>query len=277
MPRVSQEHLTLYFADPSGQLLVPVVRRSPVVSKQVAAAALRELIAGPRGSLTRLVPANVEVLGLNLNRNRRLLAVNLDRSPGDNQSMRSIALALTEFSSVEEVQLQVNGTNIGLDAQGSPIERPILNPDNPQGLPTDYASGTRFLPLYFVKDGYYVRITRLVHETTEVAHETTRELLAGPGSYSHLLTSPIPDGTQVLSVAKSGDQDVVVDLSAAFIHAADRQAALETLVLSLTELRNTQGGRFFERVQVLIEGQSLSAHWGAAYAGPFERPALNPE
>lgn len=256
---------------------MPVVRHSTVASQKVAETTLRELLAGPRQSLTRLVPPGVELLGLDLNDG--LLTANFNQQPGDNQSIDSIALTLTEFPSISEVQLQVNGTNIGMDAEGGPIKRPILNPDNPQGLPTEYSSGTRFLPLYFVKDGYYVRITRLVNKTPQVAYETARELLAGPGSYSTILSRPIPEGTQVISVEKGDNQSAIVNLSAAFTNAANRQAALDTLVLSLTELRNTQKGgeRYFERVQVLVEGRSLTDYWGGAYAGPFERPLLNPE
>jgi spore germination protein GerM len=107
-----------------------------------------------------------------------------------------------------------------------------------------------------------------------VAQATVEQLLAGPGNYEMLLSSPIPEGTVLRNIRKEGNR-VVVDLSEQFATATDRQQALDTLVLSLTELRNTQGQRIFDEVLVLVEGTPLSEFWGAEYAGPFARPLLN--
>lgn len=274
-PVSSEETLTLYFADNSGGLLVPVTRRATVESQQVATAALRELIKGPGSSgLQGVIAPDVQIL--EVRREGDMLVANLSRSPGDAQASQAIALTLTEFPGVAEIQLQVQGQNVGLP-DGGPITRPVLNIDNPASLDTDYASGTRFLPLYFMSDTHYVRITRLVPRTNEVAAATVTALLAGPGTYSTWLSSPIPEGTSMYSVEKGRGKRVVVDLSQRFTEATQRAAALDTLVLSLTELRDSGGGRVFDEVEVLIEGQTLASFWGAEYDRPFARPPLNPE
>jgi len=276
VPPISQEYLMLYFADATGTLLVPVVRISQVEAKQVATAAMRELIAGPPPDLRRLVPADVNILSMQ--REGDMIIANVDRQPGGEQSLRAIALTLTEFPGVTRVQMLVNGVPVGIGGNNAPIYRPVLNVDNPYGLPTTFESGTRFLPLYFLgAQGNYIRITRLVPETLETARKTVEELLAGPGQYSDILSRPIPAGTQLRDIAKGENNSVIVDLSHHFASADNRDAALQTLVLSLTELRGSGSTPIFRRVQVRVEGRALSEYWGNGYTGPFERILLNAE
>jgi spore germination protein GerM len=266
----------LYFADATGTLLVPVVRLARVEAKQVATAAMRELIVGPPPDLRRLVPADVNILSMQ--REGDMIIANVDRQPGGEQSLRAIALTLTEFPGVTRVQILVNGVPVGIGSNNAPIYRPVLNVDNPYGLPTTFESGTRFLPLYFLgTQGNYIRITRLVPETLETARKTVEELLAGPGQYSDILLRPIPAGTQLREIAKGENNSVIVDLSHHFASADNRDAALQTLVLSLTELRGSGSTPIFRRVQVRIEGRALSEYWGNGYTGPFERVLLNAE
>ncbi|NJN65222.1 MAG: GerMN domain-containing protein [Chloroflexaceae bacterium] len=189
-PVTTREYLTLYFADATGSMLVPVTRLATVESKQVATAALRELAVGPQGDLQQLVPPDIRIL--DISRHEQTIRVNFDRHPGSDLSLRSIALTLTEFPGVTEVLLQANGTDLELDGQRGVFRRPVINVDNPQGLPTDYASGTRFLPLYFLQGSHYVRITRLVPRTTEVAQATVQELLPGRGATAVICSAPFP-------------------------------------------------------------------------------------
>lgn len=273
----SQQRLVLYFADATGTMFVPVARLSAVVSQQVAAAALRELIAGPRGDLTRLVPGDVRVLGVR--REGSTLIANFDRRPAwpkDDRGLLAIALTLTEFPAVRQVQIQVNGANSGLAGGTAPISRQAFNVDNPQNLALDFGSGNRFLPLYFLNGNRRVRITRVVPRTDAVAEATLREWLAGPGGFADRLTRPVPAGTQLRGIRKDGDR-AVVDFTAPFLDAPDRRAAVETLVLALTELRDSQGTSIFNRVEILVEGQKLSNFWGVEYDRQFSRPLLNPE
>ncbi len=276
-PEVTMYNMTLYFADATGTLLVPVNRQAEVVNAQVVAAAMRELIAGPHGSLQRLIPSNMQVKDIRLDQETQTLTVDLDRHPESTQSIRSIVMTLTEFPSVSSVQLQVNGENITFEGSTEPIGRPILNADNPRNLPTAYSSGTRFLPLYFMNNGRYVRITRLVPKTTEIARATVVELLSGPGAYSDIVQSPIPAGTELRDIRKQGSTAVVVDLTEHFLNATNRQAALDAIILSLTELRDTteQGERIFTHVAFLVEGQDIATFWGEHYRGPFERPSIS--
>lgn len=272
VPQISRENLLLYFVDTSGTMLVPVTRSADVVNKRVATTAMRELVKGTTRGVQRSVAPDVEMVAID--RVDDTITVNLSKQPDDDLSFYAIAMTLSEFPGVDYVQIQVNGQNVGPGGHSGPVQRPILNMDNPQGLPVDYLSGTRFLPLYFLQGENYVRVTRLVPRTDNVAEATVRELLAGPGSYSDRVTTAIPSGTELRSIHKQGST-VVVDLSETFTTATNRNGAVNSLILSLTELRNIEGERIFQRVEVLVEGQSLADYWGEAYQGPLPRPVLN--
>jgi germination protein M len=287
-PQTFREPITLYFLDASNTLFVPQTRLARVPETpgavELAQAALRELVRGPlNGSgLNAAVPGNVQVLGVN--QVSDTLVVNLDTG-GDtlgDDAIRAIALTLTDLPGLAtaRVQVQVNGANVGLGDSDEPLRRFAFNVENPLGLNESFSAGeASFLPLYYVNDatGEYARVTRLVPRTQGVARATVTELLRGPGSqYAGRLSQPIPQGTELINIYfdnEAAPGTLVINLSAPFAQASDRQAALETLVLSLT----SNSLPTVERVDVRVDGQPLADVWGADFAGPFERPPLNPE
>jgi spore germination protein GerM len=281
-PTATAEHLLLYFTEPTATLLIPVSR--PVAAgaaPQQLEAAMQGLIEGPAAGsgLERLLAPDTQVRAVR--RDGGTVTVDLDRQPGSEQALTSIALTLTEFPGVHQVEIQVNGSTIGLNGSAAPIKRPLLNPHNPDNLPEAFDSGeTSFLPLYFRYNGYDVRVTRLVSQTRTPVKATLEALLEGPQGYADLLTAPVPPGTELRPSGINPDPEerrVVVDLTQRFVDAPDPDAALNALVLSLTELRDSEGQRYYTAVEVLVEGSSLATFWGEGYAQPFERPLLNPE
>jgi spore germination protein GerM len=270
---VRNQSLTLYFADSSGTMYVPVQRTVRVVNNQVARAALEALIDGPRGGLRRLILPDVQVLDVRIE--GRTAVVNFDRWPtgaGDERGFYAMTLTLTHFSGVHQAQFQVNGQNVGVGDDDGPIVRPTLNPLNPEGLPFDTAT-TEFLPLYFPLNGARqdVRLIRMVPKTFQTAESTVRALLEGPGEYADRVRVTIPEGTELRGIKKTSGGVILVDFTQPFAEAPDRQAAVRTLVASLTTLPGVNG------VQILVEGTSLADHWGPNYGRIFQRSAINPE
>jgi spore germination protein GerM len=268
---VSEEVLWLYFADPTGSLYVPVQRRVRVEDRKVGEAAIRELIAGARPGLERLLLPDTRLLGLTIRDGTAF--VNFDRAPngeGDERGLYAIALTLTHFPSVERVQILVNGQAHGLDG-GGPIGRPVVNPLNPDGLPFDYGT-TEFLPTYYLTaDGRHtVRIIRMTPKTRETAAGTLYALLDGPGEYAYAVQRVIPGGTGLLGVGLENGV-ATVNFTPEFTEAGNRDAAVRTVVESLTTLRTISGVRF------LVDGQSLANYWGEPYGQVFPRPLINPE
>lgn len=263
--------LTLYFADATGRLYVPVQRRAAVADNQVAQAAIREMLAGPRNGLGRLLLPDAQLIGLQIADGTA--TVNFDRQPtsaGDNRGMYAIVFSLTHLPDIQRVQFQVNGQNIGVNGDG-PIARPTLNPVNPDNLPFDVHQ-TEFLPLYFLSaDGQHdIRIIRMVPKTAQVAEATVRQLLAGPESYGLPLQRVIPQGVELRSI-RLASGTITVDFTQPFAQATDRAAAVRTLTESLTTLNGVSG------VSILVEGRALGDLWGQDYAGVFGRQAINQE
>lgn len=267
----SQQRLTLYFADASGTMYVPVQRQVTVYNNRVALAAVQALIDGPRNGLQRLLLSETKILDLTINNGTA--TVNFDRYPsgqGDNRGLLSVMYTLVEFPSVSRVQIQVNGQNVGIDGSGPIAWRPI-NLLNPEGLAVDYGQAA-FLPIYFVANNgiHDVRIIRLVPKTNEVAQATVRAILAGPGQYADRVWNPIPSGTELRGIKKQGST-IIVDFTKPFADAPNRDIAIRTVVASLTSISGVDGVIF------LVEGSSLADQWGGNYGGTFTRRTINAE
>ena len=257
----SVKPLTLYFADATGSVLVPVRRNAGVENNRTAEAAIRELIAGPRNGLQRLVAADAGLLGIRIDKG--LATVNFDRDPSDggDRGLDSIVLTLTDLGTVSRVQIQINGTNLG-GARG----RPVVNPSNPLNLAVDY-SATEFLPLYFpsVDGAHDVRIIRMVPKTKQVGEATVRALLDGPPpEYTNAVWRVIPANTELRGI-KLNDGVLLVDFTQPFADAPDVNAAMRTVIESLTSIKTVRG------VQFLVEGQAF------ADGKIFGKPAINQE
>jgi spore germination protein GerM len=257
----SVKPLTLYFADTTGSVFVPVRRNAGVEDNRVAEAAIRELIAGPRNGLRRLVAADAELLGVRVDNG--LATVNFDRDPsdGDDRGYDSIVLTLTDFGTVNRVQIQINGENLG-----GPRGRPVVNPSNPLNLAVDY-SATEFLPLYFpsVDGAHDVRIISMVPKTKQVGEATVRALLAGPPpEYAGVLERIIPADTELRGI-KLINGVLLVDFTQPFAYAPDLDGAMRTVIESLTTIKTVRG------VQFLVEGQTFMD------GKVFGKPAINQE
>lgn len=252
---ISVQPVTLYFSAPGGSVLVPVHRNAQVVDSRIAEAAVKELIAGPRNGLGRLVSAEAALLDIGIS--DKVATVNFDRDPG---GIDSIVLTLTEFSTISSVQVQVKGANLG-----GRRARPVVNPLNPQNLPADYGK-TSFLPLYFpsASTSHDIRIMRLVPKTQQVAEATVRALLEGPGSYASVARRVIPEGAQLRGI-KLENGIILVDFTKPFAEAQSLDAAMRTIVESLTTFPSVSG------VQFLVEGNAF------ADGKIFKRPVINQE
>lgn len=270
-PVISSEVLTLYFADTTGTLYVPVQRSVSIENNKIAEAAIRALIAGPRNGLGRLVLADAQLRSIVINKGTA--TVNFDRRPtgqGDDRGLYAMTLTLTHFSSIQRVQFQVQGQNIGIGGS-SPVNRPVLNPINPQNLPND-PSQTSFLPLYFrsVDGSHDIRLIRMVPKTQQTAEATIRALLEGPQNYSYAVQRLIPETTELRGLRLERGT-LIVDFTQPFSEASNRDGAVRSVVESLTTLPT------ISKVQLLVEGRSLGEFWGASYGQVYGRIAINPE
>ncbi len=263
---VHNEFVWLYFGDATGTLYVPVQRQVPVEYRQVARAATLALLEGPRTGLIPLIRNSAQLLGIAINNGTAVVNFDSDPADGDGRGYDALTLTLTHFSTIQRVQIQVGGRNLG-----SARPRPIVNPINPLSLPTD-PHQTEFLPLYFLaNDGYHqVRVIRMVPKTRQTAESTVRALIEGPGGYGYALQQVIPAGTDLRAISVS-DGVIYVDFTQPFADAGDRASVVRTVTSSLTTLPGVRGVRYS------VEGISLGDWWGAEYGRVFERGLVNGE
>lgn len=275
-----QSRVTLYFGDSvTGQVYVPVQRAVNASPDQLPAAAVRELIAGPRpnGGLQAVLRSDTQLIEFEILNGTAI--VNFDSyptPPNQTSGFYALALTLTEFDEIERVLFQVQDQILPVAGEG-PVARPILNPLNPDNLPQNLATVSP-LPLYFLsEDGRYdVRIMRLVPRTQNVAEETLNALLAGPGDFDVAVQRVIPEGTGLRNVTIENGTVAVVDFTQEFAGATNRDAAVRTVVESLTTLP-TSNEQSISGVRFLVEGRPLSERWGANYEGVIRRGVINAE
>ncbi len=281
-PTPSETWSVLYFLGPNKAYYVPVIRRGPP-TMGVARRAIEEMIAGPRpgSNLLRSIPEGMGLVNIYISEGTCYVDFTHrfeDLGAGSTEAM-AVVLALTEFRySVQRVQFLVNGTPVGLPGSGNtePVGRPrYVNFENPYNLEPEESVA---LTLYFLTpDGQYLfPIVRRVPFTLGTGRATLEEMIKGPSAaLQGLAFSPFPADTEIRNIYRDGDT-MYVDLSDAFLNAANPDLAVKALVLAMTDLTPDapQGIRY---AQIRVEGQDLGDYWGDAYRGKLGRPLLNPE
>ncbi len=272
---------TLYFLGPQKRYFVPVNRLTSY-TPGVARRAIELMIAGPRAgsNLLRSIP---EGMGLvNIWRDGDTLYVDLDHrfeelGAGEAEAM-AVVLAMTEFPGVEKTQFLVNGTPVGLPGRSDtgPVRRPAyVNFENPYNLAPEESVA---LTLYFATpDGQYLfPLVRRVPATVRTARTAVEEMIKGPSAaYQGLAISPVPPATTIRDIYRDGNT-IVMDLSAAFLDAANRDLAVRALVLAMVAL-TADSPQGVDSARILVEGNDLGSYWGPGYSGTLYAPILNPE
>lgn len=254
---------TLYFLGPSKAYYVPVNRQGPY-TLAVARRALEEMVEGPGPGLLRSMPAGMGLLGVD--RQGSTLYVDLDHTfeqlgAGDAERT-AVVLAMTEFSTVDQVQFLVNGST-----SAGPLGRPAyVNYENPDGLTPEESVA---LTLYFATpDGRYLfPLVRRVSYTPRTARQTILEMIKGPSAaYNGLAISPLPPDLQINTIDRVGDM-IVVDFDSAFWNAPNQDMAIDALALAMTSL-TADSPQGVNAVRISVEGSLL---------GTYYRPLINPE
>jgi len=275
---------TVYLLDANGYV-VPVALTIPKeegIAKQV----LTYMVKGgpvetmlPQG-FQAVLPEGTKVLGMVVKDGTATVDFSKEFKQYDAKDetkiMDAITRALTEFPTIKNVSIWVNGTPL----TEMPVNNtPVSQLDRNHGVNLELAEGaipgnTTSVTVYFQsqlddKRSYFVPVTRLIPETKERARAVVEELVKGPKQGSPLFSSLLST-TKVLDV-KESEGTVTVNLSEDILkYGSGKEAnpdALESLVLSLTE--NTG----YNKVQLLVEGKPLSSTTGAY---DFSKPVVRP-
>lgn len=285
---------TAYLLDYQGRYLVPFVlsiNKVEGIAKEVLARMVdtpenASSLAGTEFQLP--LPQNTKVLGMTIHEE---LAV-VDFSPDflgfrdathERLAIDAVLYTLTEFSTIQRVEIHVSGKVVGQLPSGQRLPTAISRADrdlNLEVLPvvTDVTTGTK-VRLYFSSCGpegglvYFVPVTRVIPVATDTMTAAVLELIRGPLSGSGLFAD-VPASAELRSLKLSGDT-VVVDFSNGLTGygggSMAEQAMLGSIVLTLTDISGISGTR------ITVNGQVPSLPEGTDLSQPITRPIfINP-
>lgn len=245
---------------------------------------------GPETSLLpsgfqALLPKGTKVISLNIKPDKVAVVdfskefLNYDVKD-ERKILEAVTWNLTNFSSVEKVQLRVDGKDLKEMPKGkTPLDNPLARS---MGINLEKAEDAEFgqstpVTLYFLNQNdqnykYYVPVTRLVKRTDDIASAVVNQLIKGPDLKKGL--SSVINTTTVVNSIKPGEGLITVDFSNKLL-GTDQKAsadALQSVILSITE--NTT----FKQVQIKVDGAvKITSTDNQNYSKPVLRPAhINP-
>lgn len=267
-----QEWVVVYFAAPGGKNLVPVTL-SINPTKEAAKVAVEKLLAGPENDFS--LPTVVEGTKLkDLYLQGSTAYVDLTEevleTPEDKaeETINAIVFTLTEFSTVEDVQIMIN-SQVNQEIGGVNISEPIKRPSviNYYG---EKPPGQDTVKVYFSDENamYLVPIT-VQGDAKNLPLSALKQLIAGPPEDSGLMPT-VWKGTAI-NHFKVEEDIAVVDFTAQVLGYGGGSTAESMLVssvlLTLTQFPEIEG------VQFLIEGKKLEyLPEGTEVSSPLSAP-----
>jgi len=193
--------------------------------------------------------------------------------------LQAITWTLTQFDSVDKVELRVNGYPLTeMPANGTPVSSEGLS--RADGINTEFTNiaditNTRPVTVYYLsqigEDFVYIPVTRRVsNKVKDDVVAVINELVEGPGILTALETG-LMDDVKLVDDPKLQDHVVTLNFNEAILGNSDNKViseeTLRSIVLSLTE----QTG--IESVKVMVNGSSeVMNEKGEALTEPVTRP-----
>jgi germination protein M len=273
-----------YFPDSSQRIIVPVRFNVPW-QEGIARATLGHTVDGkvPREisalGLASLLPAGAEVLGMTIRDglarvdfNRIFLNYDVDH---ERNYIYGLVFTLTEFPTINRVELLVEGNNPGTLPGGMAASEPFSRNNGLNLEITDEAEDaaqTERIILYYLYqtalDAFFVPVTRVIGKTDQIVDRTVEELLSGPVPASPLF-SAIPRSVTLENVTVQ-DGKVTVRLAGDLSTAGGGQLAAnqirDQLALTLTEIPGVM------EIEVLVSGNTPQFAAGVSFPASFGRP-----
>ncbi|WP_405100734.1 GerMN domain-containing protein [Oceanobacillus sp. FSL H7-0719] len=284
----------LYLIDANGMVASQILELPSLESKEVATQVIEYLVEdGPVANLLpngfrAVIPAGTEILGMDLQEDGTMivdLSEEFKEYAADDELkiIESITHTLTQFESVESVQLWINGHPLDeMPVNGTPIGKGyskenginIVNTDTIDFL--DSQAVTMFYPVTNQENRYYVPVTQYVEslEDNNVYGSIIQSLIEGPGFHTNvvhvfngeaeLVTEPtLNDGVLELvfneAILQSTEESVIAD------------EVMETIVRTLTSIEP------IEAVNVKVENkEQLNNENGETYTEPVTSDFFTP-
>ncbi|MEK3890549.1 GerMN domain-containing protein [Bacillus sp. FSL K6-3431] len=195
--------------------------------------------------------------------------------------LQAVTWTLTQFDSVESVELRVNGYVLEeMPVDGTPISKEGLSRAdgiNTQQVDLVDITNSRPLTLYYLaqasEDYYYVPVTRRVsNNQSDDLTAVINELIEGPSLQTALFSGlGLVDDVKLLDEPKVEKGNVTLNFNEAVLGSSGENViadeVLQSLVLSLTEQKG------IESVSIMVNGKSeLMNEAGETLTAPVTRP-----
>ncbi|MCM3572104.1 GerMN domain-containing protein [Mesobacillus subterraneus] len=192
--------------------------------------------------------------------------------------LQAVTWTLTQFDTIDEVKLQMNGTPLeAMPVGGTPIGGKLSRADGINTDNTDVVdiTNTKAVTVYYIggEEGayYYVPVTKRVsNEMKDNITAIVNELVEGPAYASNLLSDFQP-GVKLLDAPKVEDGKVTLNFNESIYGSFEEKMVsehlLNSLVLSLTEQTGV------ESVALTVNGKAdVLTESGEKLAEPVTRP-----
>jgi len=260
----------MYFKNSDG-FLVPLMRKIPweegiaraTLKNMIDSPELREIL-GPTG-LMPIIPAGTEILGISIDNETGLCKVDFSENVLDNQSekdeenfIKGVVYTLTEFPTINEVQILVGGKTLKSTTYGHDLSKPLAREDiNLMGNPEDGRS--KVVVYYKGMDTeefeYFVPVTIPTMAPVANVYSALDLLFEGPPLDSGLY-SDIPRGVMLHGVEVK-DGTAYVDISYDGYNEGIEDSIISDLLknigLTLSQFEE------IENIELLIDGEAINS------------------
>ncbi|MFD1039555.1 GerMN domain-containing protein [Virgibacillus byunsanensis] len=283
----------LFLVDANGMVAPQTLELPSMDSKEVAEQALQYLVKdGPVTQLLpngfqAILPAGTEVLGLSLQEDGVVIVdVSSEfenyEAKDELKVLQSMTYTLTQFDSVDRVQLRINGQpQEEMPVNGTPIADGYSRANGINLVETDTVdlldskAVTLYYPTEYNENQYFVPVTQYLEvDNNDLYSSIVQALLKGPGyqvNATHVFNTEVSlanDPTLnggVMELVFS--QEILQDMEKGTIS----DEVMETLVLTLTEQQAV------EAVQVKVEDvEQLFNENGEVYNEPVTKNSFTP-
>ncbi len=273
---------TVFYYVFESDYLIPVLMNIPW-TEGIARAAINRIIKSPEvDSFTETIglqaplPQGTEILGLNIRDGLARIDLSeelLNVQEGKERiAIDSVAYTLMEFSTVDEVEILVEGKLLEEFPKGVSLEQPLnrsrgINLEVSEGVQD--MSSTSKVQVYFCGRGeevinYFVPVTRVIPRTADLMEAALNELIKGPKPGTSLFSEINSEVTINSFSVKDGLAAVDFSKEFASYHGGvtSEENILKQVTLTLTQFPEVS------EVLILVDGQQPELTWEQPLKAP---------
>ncbi|WP_350342605.1 GerMN domain-containing protein [Proteinivorax tanatarense] len=274
--------IDFYVVDDTTEMLLPVTITYPR-QEGIAQATVTELVQGSEISqkigefnLSLPLPEGTEVLGISISDktavvdfNEKLLS--FEDKNQEKLAVTSIVYTLTQYSSIDKVQIRVNGNTINELTNGTKVSLPISRGNLGVNVSVEDEVDlknsemvTVYYPILRNETNLYIPVTKVVNSSTNQL-KTAVSLYLGGTDFS----KPFEKDVEIIKT-QTKENVAVVSLSQEFISYPREieEGVVESLILTVTEIER------IDKVQLLVEGHPKVLPAGTDLNNIMDRPAF---